>query len=158
MNERLGVSYSPNNVVVTPGGKPVMFFTILACIDEGDEVIYPNPGFPIYESVINFLGGKAVPLPLREEKQFGFDIEELKHLITPRTRMLIINSPQNPTGGILTADDLRQIAALAVKHDLIVLSDEIYSRIVYDGFRHVSIATMPGMAERTACRGENRGA
>lgn len=149
MNKRLGVSYSPNQVVVTPGGKPIMFFTILACVDEGDEVIYPNPGFPIYESVINFLGGKAVPLPLREEKQFRFDIEELKRLITPRTRMLIINSPQNPTGGILTADDLKQIAALAVKHDLLVLSDEIYSRIVYDGFEHVSIATMPGMAERT---------
>jgi aspartate/methionine/tyrosine aminotransferase len=149
MNERLGVTYSPNQVVVTPGGKPIMFFTILACVDEGDEVIYPNPGFPIYESVINFLGGKAVPLPLREEKQFRFDIEELKRLISPRTRMLIINSPQNPTGGILTGDDLQQIAALAVKHDLIVLSDEIYSRIVYDGFRHVSIATMPGMAERT---------
>jgi aspartate aminotransferase len=149
MNERLGVSYSPNQVVVTPGGKPIMFFTILACVDEGDEVIYPNPGFPIYESVINFLGGKAVPLPLREEKQFRFDIEELKRLITPRTRMLIINSPQNPTGGILTIDDLKQIAALAVKHDLIVLSDEIYSRITYDGFQHVSIATMPGMTERT---------
>jgi len=149
MNERLGVSYSPNQVVVTPGGKPIMFFTILACVDEGDEVIYPNPGFPIYESVINFLGGKAVPLPLREDRQFRFDIEELKRLITPRTRMLIINSPQNPTGGILTRDDLKQIAGLAVEHDLIVLSDEIYSRIVYDGFTHVSIATMPGMAERT---------
>jgi aspartate aminotransferase len=149
MNERLGLSYTPNQVVVTPGGKPIMFFAILACIDEGDEVIYPNPGFPIYESVINFLGGKAVPLPLREEKQFRFDIQELKRLITPRTRMLIINTPQNPTGGILTREDLTQIAALAVAHDLIVLSDEIYGRIVYDGFQHVSIATMPGMAERT---------
>jgi aspartate aminotransferase len=149
MHERIGVSYSPNQVVITPGGKPVMFYTILACVDEGDEVIYPNPGFPIYESVINFLGGKAVPLALREEKQFRFDIDELQRLISPRTRMLIINSPQNPTGGILTIDDLREIAALAVKHDLIVLSDEIYSRIVYDGFRHISIATMPGMLDRT---------
>lgn len=149
MNERLGVSYTPNQVVVTPGGKPIMFFAILACVDEGDEVIYPNPGFPIYESVINFLGGKAVPLALREERDFRFDIAELQRLITPRTRMLIINSPQNPTGGILTPEDLKQIAALAVRHDLIVLSDEIYSRIVYDGFRHVSIATLPGMAERT---------
>jgi len=149
INERLGVSYTPNNVVVTPGGKPIMFFTILACVDEGDEVIYPNPGFPIYESVINFLGGKPVPLPLREEKEFRFDIGELKRLITPRTRMLIINSPQNPTGGILTREDLKEIAALAVAHDLIVLSDEIYARIVYDGFQHISIATMPGMAERT---------
>ena len=149
MNNRVGVSYTPEQVVVTPGGKPIMFFTMLACVDEGDEVIYPNPGFPIYESVINFIGAKAVPLPLREEKQFRLDIDELKRLITPRTRMLIINSPQNPTGGILTVDDLKGIAQLAVEHDLMVLSDEIYSRIVYDGFKHVSIATMPGMAERT---------
>ncbi len=149
MSQRIGMKFTPSQVVVTPGGKPIMFFLILACVDEGDEVIYPNPGFPIYESVINFLGAKAVPLPLREEKQFRFDIDELKRLLTPKTRMLVINTPQNPTGGILTKDDLRRIAELAVKHDLIVLSDEIYSRIVYDGFEHVSISTMPGMAERT---------
>lgn len=149
MSAHLGVPFNMNQVVVTPGGKPIMFFVILACVDEGDEVIYPNPGFPIYESVINFVGGKPVPLPLREENDFRVDIAELKKLITPKTRMLIINTPGNPTGGILTKDDLRQIAELAVKHDLIVLSDEIYSRILYDGFEHVSITTFPGMQERT---------
>lgn len=144
-----GIEVSPDNVVVTPGGKPIMFFTVMACVDEGDEVIYPNPGFPIYESVIEFVGAKAVPLQLKEEREFRFDIEDLRKLITPKTRMLIINSPQNPTGGILTEDDLRQIAAIAVKHDLIVLADEIYSQIVYGGFKHVSIASFPGMKERT---------
>ncbi|MGA9116786.1 MAG: pyridoxal phosphate-dependent aminotransferase [Bacteroidota bacterium] len=149
MSGRLGVRFAPENVVVTPGGKPIMFFTVMACVDEGDEVIYPNPGFPIYESVINFVGAKAVPLALREEKGFRFDIEDLRKLITSRTRLLVINSPQNPTGGILTKDDLRQIAELAVRHDLLVLSDEIYSRIIYDGFEHTSITTFPGMPERT---------
>lgn len=149
MSTRLGVRFDQHQVVVTPGGKPIMFFVILACVDEGDEVIYPNPGFPIYESVINFVGARPVPLQLKEEKGFRFDIEDLKALITPRTRMLIINTPGNPTGGILTGDDLRQIADLAVKHDLIVLSDEIYSRILYDGFEHVSITSFPGMMERT---------
>ncbi|HUN64663.1 MAG TPA: pyridoxal phosphate-dependent aminotransferase [Bacteroidota bacterium] len=144
-----GIEVSPDNVVITPGGKPIMYFAITACVDEGDEVIYPNPGFPIYESVIEFIGAKAVPLALKEEKGFSFDIEDLKKLITPKTRMLILNSPQNPTGGVLSENDLRQIADLARKHDLIVLSDEIYSRIVYDGFRHHSIAALPGMQERT---------
>lgn len=143
------VTYSPNQVVVTPGAKPIMFFLILACVDEGDEVIYPNPGFPIYESVINFIGGKPVPLRLHEDQDFRFRIDDLKKLITSRTRMLIINSPHNPTGGILTKDDLRQIAGLAVEHDLIVLADEIYSRILYDGFEHTSIVEFPGMPERT---------
>jgi aspartate aminotransferase len=149
MTERLGVTFNENQVVVTPGAKPIMYFTILACVDEGDEVIYPNPGFPIYESVINFVGAKAMPLALKEERGFRFDIEELRRLVTPKTRMLIINSPQNPTGGVLTADDLKQIAEIAVEHDLIVLSDEIYSRVLYDGFRHRSITTFPGMLERT---------
>ncbi len=149
MSARLGVSFHQNQVVVTPGGKPIMFFVILACVDEGDEVIYPNPGFPIYESVIHFVGAKPVPLPLREANDFRVDIAELKKLITPKTRMLIINTPGNPTGGILTKDDLQQIAELAVKHDLIVLSDEIYSRILYDGFEHTSITAFPGMPERT---------
>jgi aspartate/methionine/tyrosine aminotransferase len=126
-----------------------MFFSILACVDEGEEVIYPNPGFPIYESVINFAGAIPVPLPLKEEKGFRFDIEDLAELISPKTRMLIINTPQNPTGGILTKDDLGRIAALAVRHDLIVLSDEIYSRVLYDGFQHTSITTFAGMPERT---------
>jgi aspartate/methionine/tyrosine aminotransferase len=124
-----GIQCKPEQVVVTPGGKPIMFFTVLACVDQGDEVIYPNPGFPIYESVINFVGATPVPLVLKEEKGFRFEIDDLRRLITPRTRMLMINTPQNPTGGILTKEDIAQIAELAVKHDLIVLSDEIYSRI-----------------------------
>jgi aspartate/methionine/tyrosine aminotransferase len=118
-------------------------------VDEGDEVIYPNPGFPIYESVINLAGAKPVPLVLKEDTGFRFDIADLRRLITPKTRMLIINTPQNPTGGILTRQDVQQIAELAVKHDLIVLSDEIYSRILYDGFVHTSVTQFPGMPERT---------
>lgn len=144
-----GIEVLPDHVVFTPGGKPIMFFAILACVDEGDEVIYPNPGFPIYESAIEFVGGKPIPLELKDEKEFGFDIADLERLITPRTRMLILNSPQNPTGGILTEGDIRQIAKFAIEHDLIVLSDEIYSRIMYDGFQHFSIASVPGMQERT---------
>jgi aspartate/methionine/tyrosine aminotransferase len=149
LTKERGVVFHPNQIVVTPGGKPIMFFVILACVDAGDEVIYPNPGFPIYESVINFIGAKAVPLALKEEKGFRFEIDELRRLITPKTRMLILNTPQNPTGGILTRDDLKLIAELVMKHDLIVLSDEIYSRILYDGFQHTSIVEFPGMAERT---------
>jgi len=145
----LGGPFSPDQVVITPGAKPVMFFSIMACVNPGDEVIYPNPGFPIYESVINLAGGKPVPLVLKEDKGFRFAIEDLARLITPRTRMLIINTPQNPTGGILTKDDLRGIAELAVKHDLLVFSDEIYNRILYDGFEHTSISSFPGMRERT---------
>ena len=149
MTKSRGVEFSPNQVVVTPGAKPIMFFAILACVDEGDEVIYPNPGFPIYESVINFVGATAVSLPLKEEKEFRFGIEDLRKLVTSRTRMLILNTPQNPTGGILTREDLKKIAELAVERDLIVLSDEIYSRILYDGFQHTSITEFPGMMERT---------
>jgi len=149
MSRRLGASFTPMQVVVTPGGKPIMFFAILALVDEGDEVIHPDPGFPIYESVIRFAGATPVPLPLREEKGFRFDLDDLRRLITRKTRMLIINSPQNPTGGVLTKDDLRGIAELAVRHDLVVLSDEIYSRILYDGFEHTSIVSFPGMPERT---------
>ena len=144
-----GISCTPEQVVVTPGAKPIMFFSILACVDEGDEVIYPNPGFPIYESVINFVGARPVPLVLKEEKGFRFDIDDLKKLITKKTRMFIINTPQNPTGGILTWDDLHEIADLAIEHDLIVLSDEVYRRIIYDGFKHTSIAQFPGMPQRT---------
>lgn len=144
-----GIECSPDEVVITPGAKPIMFYAMMATVDEGDEVIYPNPGFPIYESVINFLGAKAVPLPLQEAKEFRFDLADLEARITPKTRMLIINSPQNPTGGILTEDDLRGIAALANQHDLIVFSDEIYSRITYDDFQHTSILQFPGMKERT---------
>src|SRR5437870_1202724 len=144
-----GIEVSPDQVVITPGAKPIMFFAVLACVDEGDEVIYPNPGFPIYESAVEFVGGKAVALQLREEKEFGFDIADLKRLITPRTRMIILNSPHNPTGGILTESAVRAIANLALEHDLLVLSDEIYGRIMYDGTRNFSIASLPGMQERT---------
>ncbi|MCC6846559.1 MAG: pyridoxal phosphate-dependent aminotransferase [Bacteroidetes bacterium] len=141
--------YNANEIIITPGGKPIMFYGLMATVDPGDEVIYPNPGFPIYESMINFLGAKPVPLPLREEKEFRFDVADLEARITAKTRIVIINTPQNPTGGILTDDDLRQIAELAVKHDLIVLSDEIYSQITYDGFKHDTITRYPGMKERT---------
>ncbi len=149
MTKALGVQFHQNQVVVTPGAKPIMFFLILACVDEGEEVIYPNPGFPIYESVINFANAKPVPLALKEEKGFRFDIDDLRKLVTKKTRMLILNTPHNPTGGVLTKDDLEQIAKVAVEHDLIVLSDEIYRRIVYDGFEHTSITQFPGMPERT---------
>ncbi len=141
--------YSADEVVFTPGAKPIMFFVMLACVDEGDEVIYPNPGFPIYESMINFVGAKAVPLPLREDKEFRFDLADIEARITDKTRLLIINTPQNPTGGILTREDLKGIAELAVKHDIMVLSDEIYSQITYDGFQHESITQFEGMKERT---------
>jgi aspartate aminotransferase len=143
------IDVAPDNVVITPGGKPILFYALMALLDEGDEAIYPNPGFPIYESVIQFLGAKAVPLRLREENHFRVNVDDLQKLITKKTRLLILNSPQNPTGGILTRDDLRAIAELAVKHDLVVLSDEIYDRIVYDGFTPDSIISMPGMKERT---------
>ena len=143
-----GLTFSPDQIVVTPGGKPIMFFIIMALAQEGDEVIYPNPGFPIYESMINFVGATPVPIPLREEKRFRLDVDELASKITHRTRLLIINSPQNPTGSVLERADVAGIAELAVRHDLIVLSDEIYSEILYEG-EHVSIAGFPGMAERT---------
>ncbi len=142
------ISVNPDQVVVTPGGKPIIFFSILALINEGDEVIYTNPAYPIYESVINFIGAKAVPIQLREEKDFRLDTDELKKLVTDKTRMIIINSPQNPTGGILTQEDLREIADIALSKDIFVLADEIYSRIIYDGEHH-SIASFPGMQERT---------
>jgi aspartate/methionine/tyrosine aminotransferase len=143
-----GIPVAPEQVVVTPGGKPILFFSILALVNEGDEVIYPNPGFPIYESVIRFVGAQAVPLPLREEREFGVDVDELERLITPRTRMVILNSPANPTGGVLGEQQLRAIADLALRHDLWVLSDEIYARILYDG-SCPSITRFPGLAERT---------
>lgn len=142
------LDYSPDEIVVVPGAKPIMFFTILACVEEGDEVIYPNPGFPIYESMIDFIGGKAVPIRLHEELDFRLDVNELASLVTDRTRMIIINSPQNPTGGVLSKEDLEAIAELAIKHDVIVLSDEVYNRIIYEGEHH-SVASFPGMKERT---------
>jgi aspartate/methionine/tyrosine aminotransferase len=140
--------YTPEQVIVTPGGKPIMFYLMLALLESGDEAICPDPGFPIYRSMIEFSGAKAVPLPLREEREFRLDVQELAGLITPRTRLLIINSPANPTGGVLGRAEIDAIADLAIRHDLIVLADEIYSELLYDG-EHVSIASLPGMAERT---------
>ncbi len=143
------VKVSSNEVVVVPGGKPIIFFTILAFIDEGDEVIYPNPGFPIYESMIDYVGGRAVPIQLREERDFSLDVNELAALITDRTKLIIINSPQNPTGGILERRDIEQIAQAIGDRNIMVLSDEIYSRLLFDGAQHFSIMSLPGMQERT---------
>jgi aspartate/methionine/tyrosine aminotransferase len=143
-----GIEVHPDEVVVTPGGKPIIFFTILALVDAGDEVIYPNPGFPVYESAIEFVGGKAVPLPLREETGFRFRIDDLVTAISDRTQLLILNSPQNPTGGVLQPEDLQAIAHLAEQHDFYILSDEIYSRIIYEQTHH-SIINLPGMKQRT---------
>jgi len=148
INKTRGINSNLNQVVVVPGGKPVMFYVIFALVNKGDEVIYPNPGFPIYESLINFIGAKAVPTPLREENDYRLDVDELASLVTPKTKLLIINSPQNPTGGVLTHDDLEKIARIAVENDLWVLSDEIYSRIIYEG-KFESVTQFPGMPERT---------
>src|SRR5258708_3256540 len=142
------VEVDPARVVITPGRKPVMFFAILALINPGDEVIYPDPGFPIYESMARFVGGKAVPMPLREERSFRFDPDEFRQLVTDRTRLMIINSPHNPTGSVLTRSDLSVIADVARERALAGLSDEIYSRILYTG-KHESIATLDGMLDRT---------
>ncbi len=143
-----GVEVSPDEVVVVPGGKPIIFYSMLALIDEGDEVIYPNPGFPIYESMINYVGGTAVPVALREERDFAFDVAELEALITDRTRLIILNSPQNPTGGILPRRDIERIAAIIGDRNLLVLSDEIYSRLQFEG-EPFSIMSLPGMKDRT---------
>lgn len=148
ISETRGVEIHPDEVTVTPGAKPIIFFTILALIDEGDEVIYPEPGFPVYESVIDFIGGKAVPLALREEVDFRFRIEDLVDAITERTKLLILNSPQNPTGGILTAEDIAAIAKLAQEHNFYILTDEVYSRLLYEG-THQSILSLPGMKDQT---------
>jgi len=143
-----GLAITPDEVVVTPGGKPIMFFVMLATLNEGDEALYPNPGFPIYESVINFIGARAVPLRLDEERDFRLDLDDLAAKLSPRTRLLILNSPHNPTGSVLTRDDLQRIADLVRGRDLLILSDEIYSRILYEG-EFCSIAALPDMRERT---------
>ncbi len=143
-----GVAVKPGQVVITPGAKPIMYYVIIALLNEGDEAIYPNPGFPIYESMINFVGAVPVALPLREEKQFRFDVEELRSLVTDKTRLIILNSPQNPTGGVLTAADLEAVAEIAKERDIYVLTDEVYRRIIYSGEHH-SIYSLPGMPERT---------
>ena len=148
ISETRSVEIHPDEVTVTPGAKPIIFFTILALIDDGDEVIYPEPGFPVYESVIDFIGGKPVPLPLREEVDFRFKIDDLVDSITENTKLLILNSPQNPTGGTLTESDLAAIAELVEKHQFYVLTDEVYSRLLYDGTHH-SILSIPGMKEHT---------
>jgi aspartate/methionine/tyrosine aminotransferase len=146
---RKGFPVTPDRVFVTVGGKGVMLYAILGLVDPGDEVLVPDPGYPIYESLTRFVGAKPVPVPIRMENDFRIDLDELASLVTPRTRLLVINSPANPTGGVLTRGDLEPIADLAIRHDLWVLADEIYGRILYDGEEHVSIASLPGMAERT---------
>ena len=142
------IDVSPEQVVVTPGAKPIMFFVIMALVGEGDEVLYPNPGFPIYESVINFVGGKAVGVPLREATGFNFDMEFFERHVSSRTKLIIINSPQNPTGGVLERAQIERIAAVARERNIPVLADEIYRHFLYDG-EFVSILRQPGMPERT---------
>jgi aspartate/methionine/tyrosine aminotransferase len=142
------VDVKSDEVVVVPGGKPIIFFTLLALVDQGDEVIYPNPGFPIYESMIHYLGGKAVPIQLREDRDFGLDVRELASLINDRTKLIIINSPQNPTGGVLSKRDIQDIAAAIGDRNIMVLSDEIYSRLIFEG-EHFSIMAVPGFKDRT---------
>lgn len=143
-----GVTFSPDEVVVTPGGKPILYHTILAIAEEGDEVIYPNPGFPIYESVIRFAGARAVPAPLVEPREFRLDVDQLRRAASPRTRLIILNSPNNPTGGVLSRADMEAVAEIALECDAWVLADEIYSEYLFEG-RHVSITQVPGMKERT---------
>ncbi len=142
------VRVGPEHVSIVPGGKPIIFFPMLALIEPGDEVIYPNPGFPIYESMIRFSGGVPVPIPLVEERGFSFDLGLLRQRLSPKTKMLVLNSPQNPTGGVIPPEDIRAIADLVRDRDMMVLSDEIYSRIYYDQ-APVSIASLPGMLEKT---------
>src|SRR5579862_9139432 len=144
-----GVKVTSDEVVVVPGGRRIIFFTILSLIDERDEVIYPNPGFPIYESMIHYVGGRAVPIQLREDRDFSLDVNELASLINDRTRLIILNSPQNPTGGVLERRDVEQVAKIIGDRNILVLSDEIYSRLLFGGAEHFSIMTVPGMRERT---------
>ncbi|MBI3121752.1 MAG: pyridoxal phosphate-dependent aminotransferase [candidate division NC10 bacterium] len=148
VSETRGIPIHPDQVVVTPGAKPIMFFTILALVSPGDEVLLPDPGFPIYASVVRFAGGVPVPIALREQRDFGFDLDELERRAGPQTRLLILNSPQNPTGGVLSPTDLRRIAAVAQRHRIPVLSDEVYRRFSYGESPH-SIASLPGMADLT---------
>jgi aspartate aminotransferase len=143
-----GISVGADNVCVVPGGKPIMYFGMTALLNPGDEVIYPDPSFPIYESVINFLGAKAIPVPLVESRGFSFDLETLEQSLSPRTRMVILNSPANPTGGVISKNDLETIANLLRDRDVIILSDEIYSRIYYEA-EPESITQFPGMVEKT---------
>jgi aspartate/methionine/tyrosine aminotransferase len=148
VSETRRVNVAPEEVVVVPGGKPIIFFSILALAEDGDEIIYPNPGFPIYESMINYVGAKAVPIRLREELDFRLDVDELAGLINDRTKLIILNSPQNPTGGVLTKDDIDAIAGAIGDRNIMILSDEIYSRLIFEG-QHHSIMSIDGMKERT---------
>ncbi|PWH12826.1 MAG: aspartate aminotransferase [Anaerolineae bacterium] len=147
--QRRGMDIHPDEVIVSPGGKPNLFFPILALIEPGDEVIYPDPGFPTYEAVIRVAGGVPVPVPLLEHNQFSFDLVAFDRLINQRTRLIILNSPANPTGGVIPLADLKHIAHQAQAYDAWVMSDELYARIVYDGASAPSIAALPGMKERT---------
>ena len=148
VSQTRGISVAADNVVITPGGKPIMFFAILALVDEGDEVLYPNPGFPIYESMIRFVGGVPVPMRLLAARDFNVDVDEVAGQITPRTRLMIINSPNNPCGSIIEKSELQALADLAREHDIVILSDEIYRRFLYEGEHH-SVASFPGMRDRT---------
>ena len=143
-----GIRVGPDNVCVVPGGKPIMFFTMMAMLEAGDEVIYPNPGFPIYESVIEFLGARAVPIPLVESRGFSFDLDTFEKSLSPRTRMVVLNSPANPTGGVIPREDLERMAGLLRDRDVLILSDEIYSRIFY-GEPPQSITQFDGMTGKT---------
>ncbi len=143
-----GVRVGPEHVSIVPGGKPIIFFPMLALLEPGDEVIYPNPGFPIYESMIRFLGGRPVPIPLEECRGFSFDLDRFRDSLSEKTRLVILNSPHNPTGGLIPPEDVAAIAEMVRDRDLMVLSDEIYSRICYDG-APLSIASFPGMLEKT---------
>ena len=148
VSRTLKTEVEPTEVVLVPGSKNVLLFTLLACIEPGDEVILPDPGYPAYASQVNFIGGVVKTVTLREDTGFRMDLDELASLVTPKTRMLIVNTPQNPTGGVLTEDDVKFVCDLAQEHDLLVVSDEIYSQLVY-GFHHVSPLSQPGMRERT---------
>jgi aspartate/methionine/tyrosine aminotransferase len=148
VSRTISIDAHPDEVVVTPGAKPIMFYAFLAFVEEGDEVVYPDPGFPIYESMLDFVGAQRVPLPLGPKNGFRVDVDHLEGLVNDRTRLLILNSPGNPTGGIVAPADLPRLAEICRRHDVVVLSDEIYSRILFDG-RHASIAAQPGMRERT---------
>jgi aspartate aminotransferase len=149
LNKTRGMDYTLDEIVITPGAKPLIFFGLLATINPGDEVIFPDPGYPIYESVIKYLKAIPVRLPLRESKGFRFDFADLNAIVTDKTKMIILNSPHNPTGGVLELEDLKRIADVAIRDNLWVMTDEIYSRILYDGRKHLSIASLPGMKERT---------
>jgi aspartate aminotransferase len=144
-----GIEARPEQVCVTPGGKPIIYFPLIALLEEGDEAIYPNPGFPIYESMIRFLGAKPVPMPLEESRGFSFDLDLFRDLLTARTKLVILNSPQNPTGGVVPRDDLKEIALLLRDRDVMVLADEIYSRIHYGAEAPASILEFPWMREKT---------